>query len=318
MKKFKILFILINIFFINVLFIPSYILAYPVYGGDCTDQHGITKIKPLYYSNIDIDLDGIANDSFWINAKNQNKLIQIPTAPMNGGMGKVNITINVIIVLTNEYILINCEWFDNTTKPSGIKVYDGLFFCWNIDTPHFTSYYPYYFMNTSHMGGGKIDSWGATFYSGDKHENNSNFEGDDKCIQTNGWHTDKITDDVKIGFSYITDHLYSIEIKRKLSTNDQYDVQFNEEKLYLFSIGAIDDSYGFDHSISWIYALDLISNENDDKSNNYVKQKLNLGFLIMNIILIIISIFIMSFYYLSKRITKKDYLMKWKQEIFIF
>lgn len=272
------------------------------------DHHGITIIKPLYYSDANIILDGELNESFWTTIKNQNSLIKIPTAPIGeGGMSRVITTINLFFVLTNDNILIYCEWLDNTTKPSGINVYDGIYFCWNIDIPHFTAYYPTEFMNTSHMGGGKIDSWGTSFFSGDHHENNSNFSGNDRCIQTNGWHVGE-NNDIQVGFNYIIDHSYSIEIKRKLITNDQYDVQFNEEKLYLFSIGVINDGYDRDHSISWVYALDLTTTEkesNNNKANN-IKQQFNFGFLIINITILIISISIISFYYLSKRIKKKD------------
>jgi len=50
---------------------------------------------------------------------------------------------------------------------------------------------------------------------------------------------------------------YSLELRRKLNTNEQYDVQFTEKKLYKFNVAILNDSHYEDHAISWTYALDL-------------------------------------------------------------
>lgn len=306
MKKLRVnlIFSLILLFLIVSWKIP-FSFSYPG-DGDCTDYHGITNINANYIENSQIVLDGVSNESFWNEIKIKNGFITIPTANILGNPGDEIIEAKLIFVLNNQYIYIYCEWNDTTSKPSGINIFDGIYFCWNINTPNFTSYYPND-MNTEHMGGGLIDTWGTEFYFGDSHENHSSFVGNDGCIQEDGWHLGEIND-IEIGFSYVVDHSYSIEIKRKLITNHEYDVQFYKGKSYLFNIGLFNDGYGIDHTISWVYRLNILSddyainNDDDDKSSKNDTQ-LDIGsIIIIGTISIILIIAIITYY--KSKITK--------------
>ncbi|MBD3338879.1 MAG: hypothetical protein GF353_07215 [Candidatus Lokiarchaeota archaeon] len=275
--------------------------AYPGF-GNCINEHPKTNIEALFYENSNINLDGIPNETFWIETKNQEGFLNIPTAPIEDNSGNSNISVNFLFAFNNEYLFIYCEWLDNTTMPSGIQFQDGIYFCWNIDVPEFTAYYPSLTqMDTSHMGGGSIDSWGAYFIKEDNRLNQSEFYGKDNCLQESGWHIGE-NNDVKVGLSYVDDHSYSLEIRRKLTTNDRYDVQFNEQKPYLFNIGVMDNCHGEHHQISWVYAMSFVEEEDEENEDAETsKPQLNIGFLIINITIIAISTILMIFFYYSKK-----------------
>lgn len=58
-------------------------------------------------------------------------------------------------------------------------------------------------------------------------------------------------------FKIITNVSYTLEISRSLVTNEEYDVQFNENKGYLFNVAIYDNDLHDNHAMSWTYSLDL-------------------------------------------------------------
>lgn len=225
--------------------------------GDCQDGHPVVIIRPLYSKNAEINLDGIASESFWSSSENENGTLTVPLASDIGTSSFFVVYLNLTFVMNDEYLYILCHWLDNTTRPDlGGNNYDGLYFCWNINVPNFTAY----FINgmiTADMGGGDVDNWDWTCMSSSP-PNGSSYFCQDLCFGTSGWYDPSLElDDVKIGYTYINNVSYTLEIQRKLQTNDPYDVQFDKTQLYKFNIGLMNDGTHEDHAVSWTHALDL-------------------------------------------------------------
>ena len=238
-------------FFFLILTIIPISTAFP---GDCTEYHTGQIISVPYDPNANIRLDGICNEPFW--EKNKEGKTQINVSTLNH---EAIITINMSFVRNDENLFISCGWPDNTTNPS---TRDGIYFCWDINVPNFTAYYPGG-MDTSHMGGGYIDSW-IWYINNLSPINDSNDYALDQSFGPSG-HTDE-TDHFTIGIGYTTvlNSHYTLEISRKLTTSDKdFDVQFDRTKLYEFNLGIIDDSaYSHDHAISYTHALNMIFSNN--------------------------------------------------------
>ena len=110
--------------------------------GDCQDGHPVIIIRPLYSKNAEINLDGIASESFWSSSENENGTLTVPLASDIGTSSFFVVYLNLTFVMNDEYLYILCHWLDNTTKPDlGGNNYDGLYFCWNINVPNFTAYF---------------------------------------------------------------------------------------------------------------------------------------------------------------------------------
>lgn len=286
MKKIRtirniLLIILINLIFLNPI---SLISGYPD-NGDCKDYHKVVYIIPYYEKDASIKLDGVPNEIFWNQHSNEqeNGSLTIPLAS-EGIWPNISIVyLNITFVRTNQYLYVLCKWFDNSTRPSlSNNLYDGLYFCWNINVPNFSAYFSNG-MSTLEMGGGDVDSWDWSCLSTSP-PNSTSYFCKDKCFGTYGWYDPSLeTEDVKIGYSYRTNISYTLEIMRRLSTNDQYDIQFDRTNKYLFNMGIMNDGTHEDHLISWTYALDLRFTTQSESISSY-----NI------IIIIIISLFTIS------------------------
>lgn len=255
----KLLIIIFLIFLIFNFIVPT-ITAFPP-DGDCKDYHKVVNIIPYYEKSASINLDGLPNEDFWADHTNQNEngSLIIPLASESYGPAFFVIYLNITFILSDTHLFILCEWFDNSTKPDlGASIYDGLYFCWNINVLNFSAYFPYG-MSTLDMGGGDVDSWDwSCLYTSPP--NGSSYNCRDMCFGTYGWYSSSLeTEDVEIAYTYRTDISYTLEIKRKLITNDPYDVQFDKASLYKFNMGIMNDGNHEDHAISWTYALDLTS-----------------------------------------------------------
>ena len=233
---------------ISVFAIPN---SKAYYGdGDCTIYHEGKTIQVPHDPSAIIQLDGLSNESFWNDSEN------------SGGKTQINVstslhaitTLNMSFVRNDEYLLISCEWNDITTLPS---TRDGFYICWNINAPNFSSYYPGG-MDTSHMGGGYIDSW-LWYINNLDPVNDSNEYCKDQSFGPSGdtGENDQIT--VEMGYSTFVDSHYSIEIRRRLTTADPtFDVQFDRTKKYEFNLGIINDtSLNHEHAISYTHALEM-------------------------------------------------------------
>ncbi len=253
--KFAIIFFSILIS-INII-VPS-VLAFPPY-GDCKDYHNVVNIIPYYEKTASINLDGLPNEDFWKEHTNDNEngSLIIPLASESYGPAFSVVYLNITFVITDTYLYIFCKWLDNTTRPDlGASVYDGLYFCWNINVPNFSAYFSSG-MNTLDMGGGDVDSWDWSCLSSSP-LNGSSYYCRDSCFGTYGWYNPSLeTEDVEIAYTYQTNVSYSLEIKRQLITNDPYDTQFDQSKKYKFNMGIMNDAQHEDHLISWTHALDI-------------------------------------------------------------
>ncbi|MBY9015177.1 MAG: hypothetical protein KGD68_05740 [Candidatus Lokiarchaeota archaeon] len=237
--------------------------------GDCGDGHPITTMKALYDKNAEIDLDGIPSESFWADPNNINGSYTVPLASEFNTSSFFVVYMNLTFVINDEYLYVLCKWFDNSTRPSlGGNNYDGLYFCWNINVPNFSAYF-IDGMVTQPMGGGDVDNWDWTCLSASP-PNGSSYYCRDMCFGTTGWYDPNLEiDHVKIGYSFIENKSYTLELQRKLVTNDPYDVQFNEKKLYKFNMGLMNDSTHEDHAISWTFALDLTEDEDQNQIDGF-------------------------------------------------
>ncbi|MFX1570160.1 MAG: hypothetical protein ACFFCV_17520 [Promethearchaeota archaeon] len=227
--------------------------------GDCKDYHNVTKIIPFYERSASINLDGLPNENFWKEhtSDNENGSLIIPLASESYGPNFQVIYLNITFVITDTYLFILCKWFDNSTRPDlGASVYDGLYFCWNINVPNFSAYFTSG-MSTLDMGGGDVDSWDWSCLSLSP-INGSSYYCRDKCFGTYGWYDPNLeTEDVEIAYTYRTNVSYTLEIKRELTTNDPYDIQVDQSGIYKFNMGIMNDAQHEDHLISWTHALEI-------------------------------------------------------------
>ena len=237
--------------------------------GDCTDYHKVTYLTPLYKDDVGITLDGIASESIWTDQYNDNGTLSVPLAGEIGTPGFYVVILNLTFVMDDQYLYILCQWKDNSTKPDlGGNYYDGLYFCWNINVPNFSAYFDDG-MVTAEMGGGDVDCWEWTCLEGSP-SNGSSYFCRDTCFGTTGWYDPSLEiKDVQIGYTYRANDSYTLELRRKLVTNDNYDVQFNENKLYKFNLGIMNDGSHEDHAVSWTFALDLRRDEVPPIISNY-------------------------------------------------
>ncbi len=251
-KTFTLSFILF-VLFCNLL--ATFIIGWPG-EGDCREKHGITVANISYDRAAIINLDGIPSEDFWKKEENQGAKIQIPLATNPNTPYFFVVYLNATFIQNDEFIYILCQWKDNTTKPNIGYLYDGIYFCWNIDCPNFSANFEYG-MDTAEMGGGNVDSWDWDVNQATP-PNGSSMDAGDFCFGEKGWYATNLeTQDIQIAYTYVKDEYYTVEFKRKLVTDDEYDVQFNEKKQYLFNMGIMNDGRHEDHAISWTYALDF-------------------------------------------------------------
>ena len=243
-----------------ICFVYSFSLsfAYPD-EGDCSEYHKIQSIIPYYEQDASIQLDGIPNEQFWTHHSNENEngSLIIPLASEEGGIYQVVIYLNITFVRNDKELYCLCEWSDNSTRPDlSSNIYDGIYFCWNMSVPNFSAYFNNG-MATLDMGGGDVDSWNWNcLYTSPP--NGSSYFCDDNCFGTYGWYNPSLeTQDVKIGYTYKLNRSYTLEMKRNLVTNDDYDVQFDHSENYKFNLGIMNDGTHEDHFISWTYSLNL-------------------------------------------------------------
>ncbi|MBD3195622.1 MAG: hypothetical protein GF317_11230 [Candidatus Lokiarchaeota archaeon] len=227
----------------------SLVSAY--YGdGDCSQYHGTTIIDIPVDNDAVISLDGEKTESFWTDHSNQNGIMSILLSEERMSTGetpKIN-TLNATFIMNQNSIYIFCEWFDSTPGPE-TPLKDEICFCWNINTPNFSAFYEST-MDTVGMGGGKLDSWRWKY---------PNDDVTDMGCDEQGWESGEI-EHVQGKYIYSeSEDKYSLELRRDINTNDEYDVQFNQNKLFLFNIAIFNDSTHDQHAISWTYGLDLRS-----------------------------------------------------------
>ena len=271
------------------------VTAYWGYGEDCREEHGINYIDIPHTSKASISLDGIPRETMWSNDKYNEGHIQVPLASDYYSSNFFIIYLDLVFIMDDDYIYILAKWEDTTTRPDD-GTYDGLAFCWNMDVPNFSAaFFPN--MKTDMMGGGYVDSWMWKCRSTSP-SNGSSYLLIDDCFGDSGWiHSSSDIDDVEIAYTYTLDKSYTLEIKRKLDTSHQYDVNFLEEKLYFFNMAILDNGTMADHAISWTYALDLRkdkSEENEEGDNTNFISSFIFPYLIVGIILISSSLIILD------------------------
>lgn len=229
--------------------------AYPG-DGDCQNYHNITPIEVPIDNSANIILDGVPSEEFWSKSENQMGKVVIPLASIRYDSNPPDLLIymNATFIMNTNSLYILCEWMDNTTSAE-YYVADGILFCWNINVVNFSAYYPSG-MSTEHMGGGRVDSWRWYHYT-------SISSGIptlcyDECFEDNGWvNPNPELSQVNAAFKAISNVSYTLEISRSLITNEEYDVQFNQNKGYLFNMAIFDNDLHENHAISWTYSLDL-------------------------------------------------------------
>ena len=237
---------------ILIIFTPLFYIfsaaAYPG-DGDCSTYHGITYIDVTFNSEAEIVLDGIPSENFWTHPTE----IMLAEIEAEGVIPELY-SLNISFVINNDYLFILCQWEDSTPRDDNPPEQDGIAFCWDINTVNFTAYYALD-MNTLGMGNGSVDAWRwiyqDTISPGEEH-----LCGDD-CFNENGWiQGNSEAKSIDVAFTNDSSS-YILEMRRRLNTNEMYDVQFNEKKLYKFNIAVLNNDHDEEHAISWTYALDL-------------------------------------------------------------
>jgi len=272
---------LLILFFTSFSIIP---LSQGYYGdGDCDDYHTGKVIKLPYDPNANIYLDGIPSEAFWDDPSNIDGKTQINLSTMEHEI----ITLNITFIRNAEYLFILCKWPDYTTRPA---IKDAVYFCWNINVPNFTAFYPST-METDHMGGGYIDSWSWSI-SDDEPVNQSDYYCNDDNFGSGGDETAHDLNDIKVGYTTEQNSHYTLEMSRKLKTIDpeNCDVQFSSSKLYEFNLGIINDSqHGQDHAISYTHTLDIYFKESEPIINGFPLSLLIIGISILSLVIIIFN-----------------------------
>jgi hypothetical protein len=225
--------------------------------GDCTKWHPLQFIDIPYDPDAEVNLDGLPIESFWRSEKNKRGNLIIPLASNINESDFFIVYLNATFILSDDYIFILFEWNDNTTIPIGGDISDGLYICWNINVLNFSAYF-IYGMDTSHMGGGNVDCWSLNINQ-DSPPNGSSYFCQDLCFGDNGWYNPNLEfEDVLIAYTYVENQSYSLEMIRKIKTDDnEYDVQFDQKIVYKFNIAIMDNGDHEDHALSWTYAFDF-------------------------------------------------------------
>jgi hypothetical protein len=237
---------------ILIAFTPFFYLfsvaAYPG-DGDCSAYHGITYIDVAFNSDAVIVLDGVPSENFWNNPTE----IMLAEIEAEGVIPELY-SLNISFVMNNDYLYILCQWEDSTPRDDNPPEQDGIAFCWDIDTINFSAYYVSD-MNTLHMGNGSVDAW-RWIYQDTVSPGEEHLCGDD-CFDENGWiQGNPEAKSIDVAFTNDSSS-YTLEMRRRLNTNEIYDVQFNEKKLYKFNVAVLNNDHDEEHAISWTYALDL-------------------------------------------------------------
>jgi hypothetical protein len=228
------------------------VVAYPG-DGDCSGYHGISYIDVPIISNAEITLDGVRSETFW------GQPTEIILAEIElPGVIPILYSLNISFVKNSEYLFIFCQWEDTTPLDDNPPEQDGIAFCWDIDTINFSAYYVSD-MNTINMGNGSIDAWRWNYQDiiapGEVH-----LCGDD-CFNEDGWvQGNPEAKSIDVAFTNDSSS-YSLEMRRSLNTNEIYDVQFTEKKIYKFNVAVLNNDHDEKHAISWTYALDLRETE---------------------------------------------------------
>lgn len=229
----------------------SNIVAYPG-DGDCSNHHGVTYINVPIDSKAEIVLDGVPSEEFWTTTADPTEVILAEIEPP--GVIPELYSLNISFVMNNEYLFVLCKWEDNTPLDDNPPEQDGIAFCWDISTINFSAYYVSD-MNTLNMGNGSVDAWRwiyqDTISPGEEH-----LCGDD-CFNEDGW-VQGNSEAKNIDVAFTNDsNSYTLEMRRKINTNEIYDVQFTQKKVYKFNIAVLNNDHDEEHAISWTYALDL-------------------------------------------------------------
>ncbi|TFF84062.1 MAG: hypothetical protein EU552_01680 [Promethearchaeota archaeon] len=228
------------------------VVAYPG-DGDCSTYHGITYIDVPIISNSEITLDGIPSEDFW----SEPTEILLAEIELPGVIPELY-SLNISFVRNNEYLYIFCQWEDNSPRDDNPPEQDGIAFCWDIDTVNFSAYYVSD-MNTIHMGNGSVDAW-RWFYQDIISPGEVHLCVDD-CFNEDGWvQGNPEAKNIDVAFTNDSSS-YKLEMRRKLNSNEIYDVQFTEKKIYKFNIAVLNNDHDEKHAISWTYALDLRESE---------------------------------------------------------
>jgi hypothetical protein len=243
--------LIIMLICLTSLFYIFNIVAYPG-DGDCLSHHGVTYINVPTDSNAEIVLDGVPSEEFWTTAVDPTEVILAEIEPP--GVIPELYSLNISFVMNHDYLFILCKWEDSTPLDDNPPEQDGIAFCWDINTINFSAYY-ISDMNTLNMGNGSVDAWRwiyqDTISPGEEH-----LCGDD-CFNEDGWvQGNPEAKNIDVAFTNDSNS-YTLEMRRRLNTNEIYDVQFTDKKVYKFNVAVLNNEHDEEHAISWTYALDL-------------------------------------------------------------
>ncbi len=169
---------------------------------------------------------------------------------MNGSAYFFKSYINFTVIRDDTYIYLLLRWNDST--PTSQQ--DEVDLCWNISMENFTAYFSLGMQTPK--AGERVDSFGWTKLD---YPNGSVYAGKDQCFGSDGWYDRKDENqDVATGYTLLNVSnifYYQVEFRRKLVTNDPYDVQFNHNGEFEVNFAVINDLGHQDHAVSWNYAI---------------------------------------------------------------
>ncbi len=222
-------------------------------GGDCRPYHGVTLFDCAYIESPAITIDGINDEPAWTQGNNNTR--RIPTACMNESVTFFKSYINFTAFRDDTYIYFLLRWNDST--PTGLASrQDEVDLCWNINMKDFSAYFALGMQTMT--PGERVDSFGWNKLD---FPNGTVNPGKDQCFGSDGWYdrTDE-TQDITTGYTLLnisSTYYYQVEFRRKLSTDDDYDVQFDKNGFYEVNFAVINDLGHEDHAVSWNYAIKI-------------------------------------------------------------
>jgi hypothetical protein len=237
---------------------------------DCLTEHGVTEFICPKLNSSTFVLDGVRNESVWEERAGNN--VVIPVAARNNSAFLFVSYVNFTIFHDGDFIYFSSIWNDST--PGGLQ--DMFSVCWNINTTNYSVEMFVLGMKTGEPNT-FVDSWGWVCQG---KENGTANRGKDQSFGETGWTSSQTTEpqDLNFAFTYLTIdevHYYSVELKRRLVTDDPLDVQFDVDGgEYLTSFAVINEMGDEDHAISWNYKMHLylteptFDDDDDDDDTN--------------------------------------------------
>jgi hypothetical protein len=234
--------------------------------ADCRTCHS-------YYANVynetlmdsSVTVDGMADEAMWADGNTYGRTIEVPVGSTSNPREIVFLL--VTFGQNSTHFFIRVDWADptiNGTDQKGYEDSDGISFMFNIDNPNFDSGYG---MDRA-PGDTKVDV--VTWKPGASMTGTQDLEAETPiAITSDNLYDQHITDDSRnddetnewtwaaVHGNVASHHEenYQLEMARPLTTDDEFDVQFDEPAYTEFAVILFNSTSGADHMVSPPYIM---------------------------------------------------------------